>query len=170
MQRFTVDGVPVFVASGPEPFSAGLVFGVGRRDESFVKGGLTHLVEHLVMRAIGRTSLDCNASMEIDVTEFAATGRIDRVDDPRSVADEVRGAACAQVTGLPYASRAALLADSEAITTADVRAAAESFRANAVVAVPEGGVGAARSTPEPGVVGRRGARTGVPAAVLVERT
>lgn len=75
----TVDGVPVFHHDVAVPFSAGLVFGVGRRDESFTRGGITHLVEHLVMRAIGRTSLECNASVDMDVTEFTATGRPERV-------------------------------------------------------------------------------------------
>ena len=53
-EHLTTDGVAVFQVEGPVPFSAGLVFGVGRRDESFVKGGPDHLVEHLVMRPWGR--------------------------------------------------------------------------------------------------------------------
>jgi hypothetical protein len=40
--RTVVDEVPEFVADGPPPFTAGLVFGMGRRDESFAAGGLTH--------------------------------------------------------------------------------------------------------------------------------
>ena len=79
MQRDLVDGVPVFWTPGPAPFTAGLVFGVGRRDESFLQGGLTHLVEHLAMSTVGRTPLDCNASVELTTTEFTATGRPERV-------------------------------------------------------------------------------------------
>jgi hypothetical protein len=74
-----VDGVPVVWTAGPAPFTAGLVFGVGRRDESFLQGGLTLLVEHLAMSAVGRTTLDCNASVELTTTEFTATGRHERV-------------------------------------------------------------------------------------------
>jgi predicted Zn-dependent peptidase len=74
-----IDGVPVFAADGPTPLTAGLVFGVGRRDESFVRGGITHLVEHLAMRALGRTTLDCNASVDLTTTEFTASGPADRV-------------------------------------------------------------------------------------------
>jgi hypothetical protein len=74
MQPTIVDGVPVFFAEGPGPVTAGLLFGVGRRDESFVRGGLTHLVEHLAMHGIGRTTLEVNASVSLDVTEFTATG------------------------------------------------------------------------------------------------
>lgn len=79
LQSLHVDGVPVLWAPVPGPFSAGLVFGVGRRDETFVGGGVTHLVEHLAMRAVGRTTLDCNASVDLSTTEFTATGRPERV-------------------------------------------------------------------------------------------
>lgn len=79
MMQTSVDGVPVFHATGPAPLTAGLVFGVGRRDESFVTGGLTHLVEHLAMRAVGRTTLDANASVDLTATEFTASGPAERV-------------------------------------------------------------------------------------------
>jgi predicted Zn-dependent peptidase len=81
MLQTSIDGVPVFHAAGPAPLTAGLVFGVGRRDESFVTGGLTHLVEHLTMRAVGRTTLNANASVDLTATEFFATGPADRVVD-----------------------------------------------------------------------------------------
>ena len=79
MQRVDVDGVPVFWRQGPEPLSATLLFRVGRRDETFVGGGITHLVEHLVMRDFGRTHLDCNASVDLGTTAFTATGRHEAV-------------------------------------------------------------------------------------------
>lgn len=79
LQSLLVDGVPVLWAPAPGPFTAGLVFGVGRRDETFVRGGLTHLVEHLAMRSLGRTTLDCNASVDLSTTEFTASGRPERV-------------------------------------------------------------------------------------------
>ena len=79
MQQSLIDGIPVFFAEGPGPVSAGLVFGVGRRDESFVRGGLTHLVEHLAMSALGRATIDCNASVNLEVTEFTAIGRGEQV-------------------------------------------------------------------------------------------
>src|SRR3569833_300294 len=75
MQQSLIDGIPVFFAEGPGPVSAGLVFGAGRRDESFVRGGLTHLVEHMAMSALGRATIDCNASVNHEVTEFTAIGR-----------------------------------------------------------------------------------------------
>lgn len=79
MRETIIDGIPAFVADGPSPLSAGLVFGVGRRDESVVRGGLTHLVEHLTMAAVGRMAIDVNASVDLTATEFVATGPADRV-------------------------------------------------------------------------------------------
>lgn len=76
-----IDGVPVFVAEGPAPTTAGLVFGVGRADETFVRGGLTHLVEHLAMAAVGRTPYESNASVDLTRTEFTASGTPDQVRD-----------------------------------------------------------------------------------------
>lgn len=79
VQRLEVDGVPVFWRPGPEPLAAGLCFGVGRRDEDFASGGLTHLVEHLVLGELPRSPLDRNASVDASVTEFTATGRPEAV-------------------------------------------------------------------------------------------
>lgn len=79
MLQTSVDGVPVFYTEGPPPFTAGLVFGVGRRDETFIEGGVTHLVEHLTMRAVGRSSIESNASVDLTSTEFFASGSPDRV-------------------------------------------------------------------------------------------
>ncbi len=81
MRLTSIDGIRAFAADGPPPFSAGLLFGVGRRDESFLRGGLTHLVEHLTMRTVGRTALAANASVDLTATEFTATGPVDQVAD-----------------------------------------------------------------------------------------
>lgn len=79
VQRVEVDRVPVFWAPGPAPFTAGLVFGVGRRDEGFIGGGVTHVVEHLAMSVVGRTPLSCNASVDLTSTTFTASGDPERV-------------------------------------------------------------------------------------------
>ena len=84
-----IDGVPVFVAEGPAPTTVGLVFGVGRADETFVRGGLTHLVEHLTMSAVGRTPYESNASVDLTRTEFTASGTPEQV---REFLDRVCGA------------------------------------------------------------------------------
>ncbi len=91
MQRVDVDGVPVFWRQGPEPLTATLLFRVGRRDETFLQGDITHLVEHLVMRAKGRTHLDCNATVDLSTTSFTATGRPEAVQEfLRSVCRSIR--------------------------------------------------------------------------------
>lgn len=103
MQRDLVDGVPVLWTPGPAPLAAGLVFGVGRRDESFLNGGITHLVEHLAMSALGRTTLDCNATVDLTTTEFIASG------DPARVVDFLRDI-CSALSALPL-DRLAVEAD-----------------------------------------------------------
>lgn len=79
MERTLVDGVPVLWSPAPGPLTAGLVLGVGRRDEDVVRGGVTHLVEHLAMRSLGRTTLDCNATVDTAATQFTATGSPEQV-------------------------------------------------------------------------------------------
>ena len=79
MQRIDVDGVPVFTAPGPGRTTAGLVFGVGLRDETFATREVTHLVEHLVMGSLPKSHLKSNAMTDVDSTVFHATGRPDAV-------------------------------------------------------------------------------------------
>ncbi|MQA33856.1 insulinase family protein [Modestobacter roseus] len=79
MHTTSIDGVPAFVADGPAPVAAGLVFGVGRQDETFVRSGITHLVEHLVMGGVGRRAIEVNASVDLTTTEFTCTGPADQV-------------------------------------------------------------------------------------------
>ena len=100
MQRIDVDGVPVFTAPGPGQITAALVFGVGVRDETYRTLGITHLVEHLVMGALPKSHLECNAMVDVESTTFMATGRPDRV------AAFLAGV-CAALTDLP-ADRIAL--------------------------------------------------------------
>jgi hypothetical protein len=94
VQRIEIDGVPVFTASGPDRVTAALVFGVGHRDETFATAEVTHLVEHLVMGALPKSHLKCNAVTDVDLTAFFATGRPDAV---RAFLNGV----CAALTDLP---------------------------------------------------------------------
>lgn len=80
MNRFEVDGVPVFWKEG-NLYTAVLLFAVGRRDETFVSGGITHLIEHLAMSSLPKSHLDCNASVSESFTSFTATGRPEAVGD-----------------------------------------------------------------------------------------
>src|SRR5688572_28815248 len=81
MQRVDVDGVPVFWRQGPEPLTANLIFRVGRRDERFLLGDITHLVEHLIMRPKGRTPRACHAPVNRAMTPCTAPRRPDAVKD-----------------------------------------------------------------------------------------
>ncbi|QTE30626.1 peptidase M16 family protein [Pengzhenrongella sicca] len=79
MQRRDLDGLTVLSAPAPAPFTATLVFAVGRRHEAFLTGGITHLVEHLAMSAVGRPMLECNGQVQLGHTTFTATGNADDV-------------------------------------------------------------------------------------------
>lgn len=50
----TVDGVRTVLAPGAGVLSAGLLFRVGRADETLATSGITHLVEHLALHRLGR--------------------------------------------------------------------------------------------------------------------
>lgn len=63
------------------PYTGSLTFGAGRRDETFVTGGITHLVEHLAMSALAPSHLDRNASVDEGVTRFTATGTPEAVGE-----------------------------------------------------------------------------------------
>jgi zinc protease len=68
------DGVPLFWGEVDSPFTAALLFRVGQADESFVKRGITHLVEHLAFSALGSVSYPCNAFVDPMFTGFWARG------------------------------------------------------------------------------------------------
>ncbi|GEM_PF-1621465 len=79
VHKTEIDGVPVFWQEVPGPLTAGLVFGCGTRDETFVTIGVTHLVEHVVMSTLPRVHHDHNASVDLSSAEFVATGRPEQV-------------------------------------------------------------------------------------------
>lgn len=79
MHEIEVDGVPVFWAEAPGPLTGTLVFGVGARDETFRTIGITHLVEHLAMSTLPRVHYEHNAAVDLDTTQFYATGKPEHV-------------------------------------------------------------------------------------------
>ena len=89
-----VDGVPVVWREGPPPLQASLQFRVGIADETFVTSGITHAVEHLAMRAVGRWPQEVNAGVGNLLTDFSTSGR------PELVADFL-GAICRALSALP---------------------------------------------------------------------
>jgi len=74
-QRTEVDGVPTWWVDAPVPFTAMLMFRVGRADETLTTGGLTHFVEHLALSAIGQRPYRYNGYVNHNRTVFWATGR-----------------------------------------------------------------------------------------------
>jgi hypothetical protein len=74
-----VDGVPAMWTESSTPFMAGLMFRVGRADEVPAQGGITHLVEHLVLAPLGIPDYDHNAFVEPLRTVFHASGDEDEV-------------------------------------------------------------------------------------------
>lgn len=76
-----VDGIPAYTAQIPLSFTGTLMFGVGLRDETARTGGLAHLIEHLVMKQVGKVTIAHNATTSDDMISFFAQG------SPAAVAD-----------------------------------------------------------------------------------
>jgi zinc protease len=92
IERSELDGVPIYRAEGHVPFQMGLLFRVGRADETLPVGGITHLVEHLVIPNVDPVDLDYNGTVSQIDTYIWATGR------ERSVREVIRriAANCAE--------------------------------------------------------------------------
>lgn len=84
VHRTEIDGVPVFWVDTPARLHAELVFGVGLADETMLTTGVTHLVEHLVMRQLGELPHAANAGVGVGTTSFEASS------SPPVVAEHLR--------------------------------------------------------------------------------
>ena len=70
-----VDGVPTLLApSSAGPMAAGLMFRVGRADETLATSGMTHLVEHLALHRHGLTDYHYNGTTAPVFTHFHMQG------------------------------------------------------------------------------------------------
>ena len=74
------DGVPVLWCEAPGPFAGALTFRVGRADEDAHTAGISHLVEHLALFALGRRRFAVNGSVDATRTTFWATGSQEEVE------------------------------------------------------------------------------------------
>jgi hypothetical protein len=74
VRQTEVGGVPCFWADAPAPFTATLVFRVGRADETLPTAGITHLAEHILMPASPPRELERNARVEDIFAVFWASG------------------------------------------------------------------------------------------------
>ncbi len=75
----TVDGVPTVFAPREGPVTGGLVFRVGRADETLATAGITHLVEHLALYRHNLSEVHHNGQTGQVWTVFHATGTVDEV-------------------------------------------------------------------------------------------
>jgi zinc protease len=91
-----VDGVPTLVAPIPGPLNAGLMFRVGRADETLSRTGITHLVEHLALFGHSLSDYHHNGSTGATITHFHMSG------SESDVVDFLAGV-CASLTDLPIA-------------------------------------------------------------------
>jgi zinc protease len=72
--RIEIDGVPVFSAPVDGPLRAALLFRVGKLDETLASNGITHLVEHLALTAVGQQPYQYNGFVDGLLTGFGVTG------------------------------------------------------------------------------------------------
>ena len=111
MRRSVVSGLPVFWAEAPGPFAAGLLFRVGRADETATHGGITHLVEHLALPADRLDAIDFSGGVSSSASWFWAAG-------DRAAALDLLRTTTESVSALPArleTEREILLADAEGL-------------------------------------------------------
>jgi predicted Zn-dependent peptidase len=85
MQKVNVtthNGIPTYWLDHPGGMSIGtLMFRVGIRDEPVMLAGITHLVEHLVLRGVEPVTIRNGARVDTNTVEFHASGKPDAVAD-----------------------------------------------------------------------------------------
>jgi zinc protease len=94
-ERSSVDGVPVFWTEAGEEMLAGLMFRVGRADESLARGGITHMIEHLALYPVGvEAARHYNGQVDAVTTTFLKRGSAEEIA-------EFFRAVCASLRQLP---------------------------------------------------------------------
>lgn len=91
-----VDGVPTLLAKTTGPMRAGLVFRVGRADETLATAGVTHLVEHLALHRHGVADYHYNGTTGVTTTSFLIQGTSE------AIVEFLHGV-CASLRDLPTA-------------------------------------------------------------------
>lgn len=74
IRQIEVDGVRTLLVPTTGPMHAGLVFRVGRADETLARAGITHLIEHLALHPVGLTDYHFNGATGQVVTHFHMQG------------------------------------------------------------------------------------------------
>ncbi|MCX4958641.1 M16 family metallopeptidase [Streptomyces virginiae] len=89
-----VNGIRTVLAPRSGPLTAGLLFRVGRADETLATSGITHLVEHLALHRHGLGDLHYNGATAVTYTHFHVQG------SPADVVEYLNGV-CAALRDLP---------------------------------------------------------------------
>ncbi|MER7827647.1 insulinase family protein [Streptomyces sp. NPDC096097] len=89
-----VNGIRTVLAPRSGPLTAGLLFRVGRADETLATSGITHLVEHLALHRHGLGDLHYNGATAATYTHFHVQGT------PADVVEYLNGV-CAALRDLP---------------------------------------------------------------------
>src|SRR5215831_15553640 len=79
--RSQVGGIPVFFHQAQLPYWVGLIFRVGKADETLPSAGFTHAVEHLALTGMEGVTFDFNGEVGPALTTFSASGTADEVQD-----------------------------------------------------------------------------------------
>jgi hypothetical protein len=79
VSRSKLNGVRVYQADLPGVCCGTLVFGVGRRDEPVTLSGITHLMEHLLLRLMEPISIEHSAVVSDNSLTVYASGSADEV-------------------------------------------------------------------------------------------
>jgi predicted Zn-dependent peptidase len=118
----SVDGIPVLFAPREGPITAGLIFRVGRADETVTTSGITHLVEHLALfhRELG--DVHHNGQTGEHFTTFHVTGT-------ESEVVEYLNGVCAALRDLPVTR---IAVEKEILRTEASRLSAGPFEAQRV--------------------------------------
>ena len=74
VDRYELDGIPLFHLPAAGATILTLAFGVGRAHEPVVQGGMTHLTEHLILTAVDRALDHSNGSTEPFRVTFTVRG------------------------------------------------------------------------------------------------
>lgn len=74
------DSLPCHYLEGPAPTIAGIVFRVGQADERLPARGLTHLVEHAALWAVGERPFGLNGQVDLISTTFFAQGTTEQIE------------------------------------------------------------------------------------------
>ncbi|MET3986732.1 insulinase family protein [Streptomyces sp. PvR034] len=94
IRHTTVGGIRTVLAPRSGPVAAGLLFRVGRADETLATSGITHLVEHLALHRHGLGDLHYNGATAAVYTHFHVSGT------PADVVEYLNGV-CAALRDLP---------------------------------------------------------------------